>query len=124
MPKTVIIEYNFGEDSVSYNFTITNYFFHEDEVTNEYTHDGLLSLDSEVFELVFKDLTGKDVILDKLEKPGMVKLTLAPDGMEFTGENVDLSCLEGVKEYVVGMSQVVHNFISLNGFSDSITFNI
>jgi transposase len=125
MPKTVTIRYEIGEDSVSYNFKVTNYLSHEDEtIISDYDHEGLLSVDSEVFKSVLKDLTGKNLILEKLEQPGDVLVRLSPDGVWFKGKEADFSNLEGVENYIVSIASAVNHFISLKGFSESTTFTI
>jgi len=123
MNKTLTISYEIGEDDVSYNFKVTNYLFHEDEITSNYSHKGLLSVDSEVFKSVLKDLTGKSLSLEKLEQTGEV-LVFSPDGVWFKGKDADFSTLEGVESYVVGIASVVNKFTSLKGFSNTITFTI
>ena len=123
MTKTLTISYEIGEESVSYNFKVINYLFHEDEITSNYNHEGLLSVDSEVFKSVLKELTGKNLILEKLEQPGEV-LVNSPDGLWFKVKGVDFSNLEGVEEYIVGVASTINHFNRLKGFSDSITFTI
>jgi hypothetical protein len=125
MTRTVTIRYEIGEDNVSYNFKVTNYLSHEGEATiSDYNHEGLLSVDSEVFKSVLKDLTGKNLILEKLEQPGEVLVRVSPDGAWFKGNDADFSTLEGVESYIVGVASIINRFTSLKGFSNSITFTI
>jgi hypothetical protein len=123
MTKTLTISYEIGEESVSYNFKVTSYLFHEDEIVSNYNHEGLLSVDSEVFKSVLKELTGKNLILEKLEQPGEF-LVFSPVGLWFKGKDVDFSNLEGIKNYIVDIANTVNKYNSLKGFSDSITFTI